>query len=409
MRDKRFYGWYVVAAAHILLMLIFGAAYSFGAFFSQIQSNFDAGRFSVASVFSLTAFLYYLVGVFSGSFADRFSTRGVVVTGILFLAAGFFLSSFATQSLHAFLAVFCLFVGLGVGLVYVPTVTTVQRWFIVRRSTASGIALAGTGLGTFIGPNVAGVLMQFVSWQSTMRIFAVAIALFGVIAAMVLHATPKSLGLHPDGVEQTNTSAIPLSSKGMDLREASGTARFWWYFGAILMGSVGLFLALVHINPFAREMGISGTEANLLIGFVGAGNVGGRLFLGGVGDKIGPKRLLVWLTFSLAVLNGLWLGSAGFVSLAIFAVLFGAANGGCISLYPSVAANWFGTKNLGAILGALYIGVGIAAVAGGSIAGLLFDTYHNYAASIMLSAVCALMSVLFIVCAERSAPAAIAA
>ncbi|WP_245294281.1 MFS transporter [Rhizobium etli] len=304
---------------------------------------------------------------------------------------------------------FCLFVGLGVGLVYVPTVTTVQRWFIVRRSTASGIALAGTGLGTFIGPNVAGVLMQLVSWQSTMRIFAGAIALIGVIAAMVLHATPESLGLHPDGGEQTNTRAIPLSSKGKDLREASGTARFWWHFGAILMGSVGLFLALVHINPFAREMGISEAEANLLIGFVGAGNVGGRLFLGGVGDKIGPKRLLVWLTFSLAVLNGLWLGLAGFVSLAIFAVLFGAANGGCISLYPSVAANWFGTKNLGAILGTLYIGVGIAAVAGGSIAGLLFDTYHNYAASIMLSAVCALVSVLFIVCAERSAPAAIAA
>lgn len=405
MTVKRFYGWYVVAAAHILLMLIFGAAYSFGAFFSQIQSNFEAGRFSVASVFSVTAFLYYLVGVFSGSFADRFSTRGVVATGIVFLAAGFFFSSFATQSLQSFLGIFCLFVGLGVGLVYIPTVTTVQRWFIVRRSTASGIALAGTGLGTFIGPNMAGLLMQFVSWQATMRIFAITIALFGLLAAMVLHATPKSLGLHPDGEQQAASTAIPLSSKGMDLREASGTARFWWYFAAILMGSVGLFLALVHINPFAREMGISETEANLLIGFVGAGNVGGRLFLGGVGDKIGPKRLLVWLTFSLAVLNGLWLSAGGFVSLALFAVLFGAANGGCISLYPSVAANWFGTKNLGAILGALYIGVGIAAVAGGSIAGLLFDTYHNYAASIILSAVCALLSVLLIAVAGRSLPA----
>jgi predicted MFS family arabinose efflux permease len=78
----------------------------------------------------------------------------------------------------------------------------------------------------------------------------------------------------------------------MDLSQASRTARFWWYFGAILTGSVGLFLALVHINPFAKELGLSGTEANLLIGLVGAGNVGGRLFLGGIGDKIGPKRLL---------------------------------------------------------------------------------------------------------------------
>jgi OFA family oxalate/formate antiporter-like MFS transporter len=114
---------------------------------------------------------------------------------------------------------------------------------------------------------------------------------------------------------------------------------------------------------------------------------------------MGARRLLACLTVALAVLNGFWFCSHSFASLVIFAILFGVANGGCISLYPAVAASWFGTANLGAILGALYIAVGIAAIAGGSIGGLLFDIYQNYGLSIMFSAACASLSAVFIMIA----------
>jgi MFS transporter, OFA family, oxalate/formate antiporter len=404
MKTKVFPGWYVVFAAHLLLALIFGGAYSFGAFFSQIQSNFDVGRFSVASVFSLTAFIYYVVGVFSGSLADRISTRVVVCAGIILLALGFFLGSLASGSLQLFLVCFCSLVGLGVGLVYVPTVAAVQRWFIKNRSKASGIALAGTGVGTFVGPTTAGLLMQHFSWESTMQIFAVAILVVGLLVASLVKSNPQELGLLPDGLAPSASGGRQSVPSGMRLAEAASMGRFWWYFGAIFLGSVGLFLALVHINPYARQFGISATQANLLIGLIGVGNVAGRLFLGSIGDRMGARRLLILLTFALALLNLLWLAAHTFVTLALFAIGFGVANGGCISLYPSVAANWFGTANLGAILGALYISVGVAALIGGSVAGLLFDLYQSYAASIMLGALCALLSVVFILIAGRQLP-----
>jgi OFA family oxalate/formate antiporter-like MFS transporter len=403
MKTKVFQGWYVVFAAHLLLALIFGAAYSFGAFFSQIQASFGVGSFSVASVFSLTAFIYYVVGVFSGSLADRVPTRLVVGAGVVLLALGFFVSSLASASLQVFIVSFCVLVGLGVGLVYVPTVTAVQRWFVKHRSKASGLALAGTGVGTFIGPMAAGLLMQHFSWESTMRIFAVAIVVVGVLAAMLVRSTPQEVGLLPDGDLPSSTGTVGrvTTLPGMRLAEAVRSGRFWWYFGAIFFGSVGLFLALVHINPYARQLGISANESNLLIGLIGVGNVGGRLFLGSLGDRMGARRLLICLTFALMLLNGFWLSAHGFYSLAIFAIFFGVANGGCISLYPAVAASWFGMANLGAILGALYISVGIAALVGGSLGGLLFDLYQSYAASISLSAVCALLSVVFILIAGR--------
>ena len=45
--------------------------------------------------------------------------------------------------------------------------------------------------------------------------------------------------------------------------------------------------------------------------------------------------------------------------------------------------------------------VGVVALIGGSVAGLLFDLYQSYTASILLGALCALLSVLFILIAGR--------
>ncbi|WP_273828114.1 MFS transporter [Pseudomonas sp. SBT1-2] len=402
---QKFYGWYMVAAVHLLLALIFGAAYSFGAFFTSLQSNFDAGRFATASIFSLTALIYYVVGVFSGAWSDRTSVRTVSSIGIVLLSLGFLTSSLFSSSLTLFLVAFCILVGLGVGLVYVPAVATIQRWFIVQRSSASGLALAGTGLGTLVGPMVAGLLMQHLSWQSTMQIYAGAIALLGLTAAASLHDRPEDLGQHPDGIGPVVAGSMQAArlDRSVSLREAARQARFWWFFVAIFFGSVGLFLALIHINPYAQQQGLDVTQANLLIGLIGVGNIGGRLVLGRIGDRMGVQRFLIVLTLSLVVLCGLWSVADGFLALVAFALLFGAANGGCIALYPAVASIWFGTRNLGAILGALYIAVGIAAVAGGSVAGHLYDLYQSYTLSIVLAGASALLSAAGVILAARAA------
>lgn len=407
MSKTKFRGWYMVGAVHLLLALIFGAAYSFGAFFTSLQTNFEASHFSTASIFSLTALIYYVVGVFSGAWSDRTSVRTVTSTGIILLALGFLISSLLSFSLPLFLVAFCSLVGLGVGLVYVPAVSTIQRWFIRHRSTASGLALAGTGLGTLVGPMVAGLLMQHLSWQSTMQIYAVVIAILGLAATAYLRGKPEDLGQYADGIPPPNNpvspAATPTASRPhYTLRNAIHQPRFWWFFLVIFFGSIGLFLALVHISPYAQQQGLAPTQAHLLIGLIGVGNIGGRLVLGRMADRMGAQRFLILLTLSLVVLCGLWSMAHSFMVLALFTLLFGAANGGCIALYPAVASSWFGTANLGAILGALYIAVGIAAVAGGSIAGLLYDLHHSYTLSIALAGIAALLSALCILLAARA-------
>ena len=126
MFSRVFYGWFVVAAAFAVTLIGFGSAYTFSAFVDSLQRDFAASRGSVSLVFSLAGFLYFGLGMVSGPLADRWGSRSVVLIGIVLIAAGLALASFA-QSLPMVYAAYSLGVGLGVGFSYVPSMGAVQR------------------------------------------------------------------------------------------------------------------------------------------------------------------------------------------------------------------------------------------------------------------------------------------
>src|SRR4051812_7956638 len=85
------YGWVVVAAAFTLMFVGFGTAYSFAAFFTAFQSEFGAPRAHVALVFSVAAFIWFVIGAPGGMLADRFGPRRVTLCGVACLAAALWL------------------------------------------------------------------------------------------------------------------------------------------------------------------------------------------------------------------------------------------------------------------------------------------------------------------------------
>src|ERR1044071_5941489 len=155
---RPFRGWLVVAAAFAVTFLGFGSAYTFSAFLEPPQREFGASRGEVSLVFSLAGFLYFALGIVSGPLADRWSSRGFAVGGMLLMGSGLALASWATSLLQVYLA-YGLGVGLGLGCAYVPVVGAVQRWFVRKRGLASGLAVSGIGVGTLpVAPAGAGAV-----------------------------------------------------------------------------------------------------------------------------------------------------------------------------------------------------------------------------------------------------------
>src|SRR5882672_5818795 len=195
-KQSVFAGWRVVAGAFVCMMTGYAVAYSFAAFFGALESEFGARRGETSLVFSISAFLYFLLGFPAGLIADRTGPRPVVIGGLLLIAVGLVAAAQATSLWQIYLG-YGLGVGVGVGLSYVPSVAAVQRWFVRRRGTASGIAVAGIGVGTLIGAPLAHRLIADFGWRQTYLVLAAVTAVGAVVAGLLVRHGPERYGLTP--------------------------------------------------------------------------------------------------------------------------------------------------------------------------------------------------------------------
>ncbi len=62
--------------------------------------------------------------------------------------------------------------GFGLGLVYLPSVAAVGYYFERRRALATGVAVCGSGVGTFAFAPLAAALLPAYGWRGANVIFA---------------------------------------------------------------------------------------------------------------------------------------------------------------------------------------------------------------------------------------------
>jgi len=372
-------GWKVVAATHVLTAVTFGAAYSFSATFPGLAAEFSASRGETALVFSISAFLFYSLGAIAGPLADRRSPRSLVMLGLAAMILGYIGASRAGSLLSLYIW-YGFGVGFGIGLSYVPALGVVQSWFIRKRSQASGIATAGLGLGTLILPFAVGQALPSIGWRGCFVALACVFAGLGLPAAMFIRK------------RRDNTSRPSVRDGHADALALWRDSRFCLFYIVLILSSFCTFIPYVHIVAAAQDMGLSIQDGTALVGLIGVGNVIGRFFLAGLGDRLGRRRLLASLTFAVAGSFALWASATGMIQLALFALMFGMSYGGCVGLYPAVAADLFGTRRIGAVLGYLYTAVGIAALIGPTAAGFIFDRTGSYFGPIVASGVAAFIA-----------------
>src|ERR1700710_1352534 len=102
-QSRIFPGWWVVAGAFLCMLTGYAVAYSFAAFFGALESEFGARRGETALVFSISAFLYFSLGLPSGLTADRVGPRPVVTGGLLLIAVGLVVASQASSLWQVYL------------------------------------------------------------------------------------------------------------------------------------------------------------------------------------------------------------------------------------------------------------------------------------------------------------------
>jgi MFS family permease len=174
----------------------------------------------------------------------------------------------------------------------------------------------------------------------------------------------------------------PSSTPG----EAARTPLFWVMTSVFLCTWLVVFLPLVHLPPFAEDLGIDATVAATLVSAIGVGGLLGRTLTGGVSDRIGRRASLAVVLGVQVVAFLVFAASDGLVALYPAAIAFGFGYGGTTTVFPAIVADEFGRAHAGAITGLIFAGAGCAAAVGPFFAAWMYDLTGSYRTAFVLSA-----------------------
>lgn len=355
------FGWVVVVASFFVHAIVLGNLYSFGVFYPVYIEAFNESQGAVAWVGSIGAGLMVGLGVFTGSYADRFGNGIVVFVGSLFIGAGYLLGSFATELWQLYLTHGVL-AGIGYSLSFISGVSVVGQWFRVRRGLAVGIAVAGSGLGQFAFSLISGNLIATFGWRGCLRI----LALINTSCLMIC-----SLGVR---------RLLPLvkrASTGASL-EYFLDHNFVVLFIASIFYALGMFMPYTHLPIFAEKHGVSTSDSVFILSIMGIASAVGRIVSGLCADRFGKVLMLQICMYGGGISTLCWMACKTFPSLMVYGIIYGFFAGGIISLMPSVAAELFGIEKLGSVIGLLYTSNATGNLLSAPIGGFLYDAYHNY-------------------------------
>jgi MFS family permease len=270
-------------------------------------------------------------------------------------------------------------VGTGFSTHDVITLSTVARWFVKRRGMMTGIVKVGTGAGQLLVPLMATALIAIFGWRNSYLIIGTVALVAFVAMAQVMRRDPQGFGLLPDGCgDQTCIGAIGSGQRSVPLRGAVRSGRFWIICVAEFVIFFCLVTIVIHIVPYARDLGLSPVSAAGVLSTIGGVSMLGRISMGTMNDRIGGKRSLI-ICFIVLLCGLIWLLAAKEAwMLFLFAAIYGFAHGGFFTVMSLMVAELFGIGSHGLLYGIVLFSGTIGGAVGPLAAGRTFDVTGSY-------------------------------
>lgn len=178
-------------------MIVDGIAYTFGVFLQPMVEYYGESKGKTAWVGSLLSGMYLSAGPLVSALTNKFGCRAVCISGAIISTTAFVLSIFCS-TVNWLMLIYGFVGGFGFGLIYLPAVVCVGYYFETKRSLATGIAVCGSGVGTFAFAPLADMLLQAYGWRGANLILAGLIlncVLFGALMRPLTY--PKENGEKP--------------------------------------------------------------------------------------------------------------------------------------------------------------------------------------------------------------------
>jgi MFS family permease len=365
------YRWVIVAIGALMTCVAIGAMFSLAVFLDPLATDTGWSRAGISSAMTLN-FIIMGLGAFGwGWISDRYGTRIVVLIGAVLLGLALVLASQA-QSLLVFQLTYGIIVGLSASAFFAPMIAAVTGWFETNRSLAVSLVSAGMGVAPLTISPFARWLITAYDWRIAMFVIGVGAWALLVPAAFFVRQAPNTA---PVGSAPQAAPGPPKGALARALRTPQFLVLGLTFFACCAAHSGPIF----HMVSYAIICGVTPMAAVSIYSVEGLAGLGGRVLFGVAADRLGVKPVLVAGLLIQAIAIGAYLAVTQLGEFYALAVIFGAAYGGVMPLYATLAREYFGQEIMGSVFGAVTmlssLGMAIGPLAG----GWIFDTYGGYA------------------------------
>ncbi|KAJ5300717.1 uncharacterized protein N7443_005719 [Penicillium atrosanguineum] len=347
--DGGFHAWAQVVSGHLVVALTWGYAASFGVFQSHYESTLPQSPSDISWIGGFQVFCLLFISALSGRATDAGMARLVVGVGAVLLVLGTFLTSLATEYWQIFLAQ-GLCIGIGQGLMWLPSVTLISTYFVRLRVFAVTAAATGTSTGGIIFPAMIQYLTPKIGFPWAIRCmgFVVLIMVTITLALLRPRLPPRKSGPLVEW-SAFKEPAYMLFTLGVFL--------LYW----------SLYFTFFYIQVYATEvLGLSQKAGVNLIIVTNALGIPIRAPLGYLADRyIGPLNCLIpWVTLC-GILIFCWAAVHTVAELYVFAVFYGLASAAAMALFAGTVPSL--TKDLNKI--GTRVGMALSIISFGPLTG----------------------------------------
>ena len=402
---------WTIAVGGAMFMMTLGTIYSWSLFAQPLLACFGWSSTTVTWTFALAIFSLGTGAVVGGRWQDKVGPRKVALTGVLLWSLGNLLAGLGTAHLGAgwLYLTYGLIGGFGVGMGYVTPVAVVTKWFPERRGLAGGIVVMGFGLGAVIynfavksipsfaaaaqaaadysaqvaaaqaAQNPAVLMLAQHHVSAILNVFMYSGIVFAVLAgvsAAFLKNPPAEL---PRGTVAPSSDAVAHTT-----REMLRTPQFYLLWLMLFLNVTAGILVIGNAVPMMQELtSLAPAIVAATYGGVALFNALGRFFWGAISDRIGSVRTFALIFGIQVVVFGLMDGIHSLFAVAAAYAIVLLCFGGGFGTMPSIIAEYFGARHMGANYGAILTAWGVAGVAGPLFAARVKDATGSYSGALL--------------------------
>jgi len=313
------------------------------------------------------------VGIFMffvGHWQEKLGTRRMITIGVTICSLNVITIVYAVNIYMLYLWAFL--TGFASCLIYMPALTTVQRWYPGRRGLVSGIVNMVFGLSAAIMSPVFAYMLESMGYVSMNIAVAIIALVVGMVAAQFTESPQRVQSQRQES--QVVERFLGPSRDSLTVGESVRMKSFWllwltWTF----QGAAGIAMVTLS-TAFGLSKGFKMESAVVILTVFNVMNGGGRIVMGYLSDIVGRNSTMS-MTFFAAGCAYFVLPHVGSLTVsAVLAAMVGLAFGTLFAVSAPLVVDCFGLEHFGAIFGLVFTGYGfVSGAIGPSLSGYILD------------------------------------